>query len=186
MKANEDRSARLVSHIMAITIANILASCATSSPVAPVPPPISTAAPISQAKPAQESSPAPRIQVVKASWYGHALAGHKTTSGEPYNPEGLTAASKTLPLGTVVKVSNPENGKSVKVRINDRGPFVRGRSMDLSHHAAKALGIVHKGITRVEVQKLTSPSAVSTDGTASPQPNIEEADNAGDKDKVEH
>ncbi len=66
----------------------------------------------------------------------------------------MTAASKTLPIGTVVKVTNPENGRTVKVRINDRGPYVRGRSLDLSHRAAQKLGITHKGVARVKVVKV--------------------------------
>ncbi len=72
-----------------------------------------------------------------ASWYGPGFAGRRTSSGETYNPEGLTAASKTLPLGSHVRVTNPDTGRSVVVRINDRGPFVRGRSLDLSHGAAQ-------------------------------------------------
>ena len=167
-------------------MANILASCATPPPIAAVPQPMFTVVSIPQAKPRQEILPAPKIRVVKASWYGHAFAGHKTTSGEPYNPEGLTAASKTFPLGTVVKVSNPQNGKSVRVRINDRGPFVRGRSLDLSHHAAQALGILHKGVTQVKVQKLTSPSVVSRGGSPVSQANAEEESKATDTDKIEH
>jgi peptidoglycan lytic transglycosylase len=99
----------------------------------------------------------------KASWYGPGLAGQKTTSGEPYNPEALTAASKTLPLGSVVKVTNPENGKSVKVRINDRGPFVPGRSLDLSKRAAERIGIVHRGVARVKVSKSPATPAPAQD-----------------------
>jgi rare lipoprotein A len=186
MKANQHRLVRSVSYITTITVANILASCAIPPPIAPVPQPMFTATPVPQAKPRRELLPASRIQTVKASWYGHTFAGHKTTSGEPYNPQDLTAASKTLPLGTIVKVSNPQNGKSVKVRINDRGPFVRGRSLDLSHHAAKALGILHTGVTRVNVQKLTSPSAASRDGAPIAQANVKEEDKASDEDEIEH
>ncbi len=97
------------------------------------------------------------MHVVKASWYGPGLAGKKTTSGEVYNPKALTAASKTLPIGSVVKVTNPENGKSVNVRINDRGPFVRGRSLDLSQRAAEKIGVIHKGVTRVKVTRAAVP-----------------------------
>jgi rare lipoprotein A len=93
-----------------------------------------------------------------ASWYGPGFAGHPTSSGETYNPEGLTAASKTLPLGSHVRVTNPDTGRSVVVRINDRGPFVRGRSLDLSHGAAKQIGLTGKGVGRVEV----TPTATST------------------------
>lgn len=73
-----------------------------------------------------------------ASWYGNELRGHRTASGERFNPGGLTAAHRTLPLGTHVRVWH--GGRSVVVRINDRGPFVRGRVMDLSRGAAASLG----------------------------------------------
>jgi Lytic transglycolase len=66
--------------------------------------------------------------------------------GEPYNPKDLTAASRNLPMGSTVKVTNPETGRSVNVRINDRGPFVHGRSLDLSKDAAEKIGITHKGV----------------------------------------
>ena len=98
-----------------------------------------------------------------ASWYGPGFAGRRTSSGETYNPEGLTAASKTLPLGSHVRVTNPDTGRSVVVRINDRGPFVRGRSLDLSHGAAQQIGLTGKGVGRVQV----SPTATSTPALSS-------------------
>lgn len=94
---------------------------------------------------------------MKASWYGPGLTGQKTSSGEVYNPRALTAASKTLPIGSVVKVTNPENGKSVNVRINDRGPFVPGRSLDLSQRAAEKIGVIRKGVARVKVSRAATP-----------------------------
>ncbi|HEY6298266.1 MAG TPA: septal ring lytic transglycosylase RlpA family protein [Candidatus Binatus sp.] len=93
-----------------------------------------------------------------ASWYGPGFAGHRTSTGEVYNPEGLTAASPTLPLGSHVRVVNPDTGRSVVVRINDRGPFVHGRSLDLSHGAARQIGLTAKGVGRVQV----TPTATST------------------------
>jgi rare lipoprotein A (peptidoglycan hydrolase) len=93
-----------------------------------------------------------------ASWYGPGFAGRRTSNGEIYNPEGLTAASKTLPLGSHVRVTNPDTGRSVVVRINDRGPFVRGRSLDLSHGAARQIGLTSEGVGRVQV----TPTATST------------------------
>ena len=86
-----------------------------------------------------------------ASWYGKQFHGRKTSNGEVYNMYGVTAAHKTLPLGTWVKVRNLENGKSAELRINDRGPFVRGRVIDLSYGAAKKLGVVGPGTAKVEV-----------------------------------
>lgn len=93
-----------------------------------------------------------------ASYYGRELAGRPTASGERFNPEGLTAAHRTLPLGTRIRVTNPANGRSVVVRVNDRGPFVHGRILDLSHGAARAIGLVSRGHGRVEIERLGRPS----------------------------
>ena len=103
-----------------------------------------------------------------ASWYGPGFAGRPTSTGEIYNPEGLTAASRTLPLGSHVRVTNPDTGRSVVVRINDRGPYVRGRSLDLSHGAAKQIGLTGKGVGRVQVTPTatSTPSAVEYAGSA--------------------
>ena len=94
-----------------------------------------------------------------ASWYGRDFHGKKTSNGEIYNMYAMTAAHKTLPLGTHVKVYNRDNSRSIEVRINDRGPFVRGRIIDLSYAAAKDLGIVGPGTARVEVVALGRPAA---------------------------
>lgn len=90
----------------------------------------------------------PASHEVIASWYGRRFAGRPTTSGERFDPHRLTAASITVPLGSVVKVENPKNGRSVRVRINDCGPFARGRSLDLSLRAAQKIGITHQGVAR--------------------------------------
>jgi len=100
-----------------------------------------------------------------ASWYGRDFHGKKTSNGEIYNMHALTAAHKTLPLGTYVKVHNLENNRSVVVRINDRGPFVHGRVIDLSYTAAKDIGIVGPGTARVEVIALGRRTSTSG-GTA--------------------
>lgn len=89
-----------------------------------------------------------------ASWYGGKFHGRKTASGERYNQNALTAAHKTLPFGTKVRVTNESNGKSVVVRINDRGPYVGKRVIDLSRAAANAVGMVQRGVARVKVQVL--------------------------------
>ena len=107
-------------------------------------------------------TPTPGAHLVKASWYGPGLAWRKTTSGETFNPRALTAASRALPIGSVVKVTNPPNGKSVSVRINDRGPFVLGRSLDLSRRAAEKLGIIHMGVASVKVTKTSSQADISS------------------------
>jgi rare lipoprotein A len=87
------------------------------------------------------SAPAYAGQSVMATWYGQELAGNRTASGERFNPNGLTAAHRSLPFGTCLLVSNPKTGRSVKVRVNDRGPFTNGVSLDLSHGAARAIGM---------------------------------------------
>ncbi len=91
------------------------------------------------------------LQQGQASWYGHPYHGRKTASGEVYDMELRTAAHKTLPFGTVVKVVDEATGRSVLVRINDRGPFVRGRIIDLSRSAAREIDLVRRGTTEVSV-----------------------------------
>lgn len=90
----------------------------------------------------------------KASWYGTKFQGRRTSSGEPYNMFAMTAAHPTLPLPTYAKVTNLENGKTVVVKINDRGPFRCNRLIDLSYVAALKLGILGKGTGNVEVESV--------------------------------
>ena len=87
-----------------------------------------------------------------ASWYAPSLRGHATASGERYRPARLTAASPTLPFGTVVKISRPDDGRSVRVVINDRGPFVPGRIIDVSGAAARRLDLLTVGVATVDVE----------------------------------
>lgn len=94
--------------------------------------------------------------VGNASWYGKPYHGRKTASGQVYNMYQMTAAHPTLPFGTRVVVTNLENGRSVIVRINDRGPFVRNRVIDVSRKAAGQLGFLNKGVTRVGVRIIES------------------------------
>ena len=89
-----------------------------------------------------------------ASWYGEPFHGRRTSSGEIYNMHEMTAAHKILPMGTYVRVRHKGTGKEIQVRINDRGPFVRGRIIDLSYAAAKQLGIVGTGTAPVEIEAL--------------------------------
>jgi rare lipoprotein A len=93
-------------------------------------------------------------QVGLASWYGGSLHGRRTASGERFDQDGLTAAHRSLPLGTRVRVTNLENGRSVIVTVTDRGPFVRGRIIDLSRGAARRLGILRAGTARVRVERI--------------------------------
>jgi rare lipoprotein A len=82
-------------------------------------------------------------------WASYYRSGHRTANGERFNPHGLTAAHRSLPFGTKVKVTNIRTGKSVVVRINDRGPFIKGRVIDLSLGAAKVIGLTRSGVAKI-------------------------------------
>ena len=99
----------------------------------------------------------PYYEVGIASWYGPGFDGRHTANGEIYDMNGISAAHKTLPFGTIVQVVDLSTGKSVVVRINDRGPFIDGRIIDLSKGAAERLGIINKGITKVGLRILRWP-----------------------------
>ena len=94
---------------------------------------------------------AAKPKVGEASFYGKEFAGQKTASGAPFNPQALTAASPTLPLGTKAKVVNQENGRSVNVTITDRGPYVEDRLLDVSAKAAERLDMKDDGVAKVKV-----------------------------------
>ena len=116
---------------------------------------------------------------VFASYYGEPFHGRPTSSGEPFDMNAYTAAHRTLPFGTMVEVTNLENGKKVIVRINDRGPFVGNREIDLSRAAAEAIGMIGQGIARVSIKRVGQQEvAVETNTDISrkatePQPNSE-------------
>ncbi|MEA5579803.1 septal ring lytic transglycosylase RlpA family protein [Nodularia harveyana UHCC-0300] len=112
-------------------------------------------------EPATISLPQPAQQIANkrrgilqgiASFYGRGFAGRPTATGERFNPEAMTAAHRTLPFGTRVRVTNTRNGRSVVVRINDRGPFIRGRIIDVSTGAARSLGMIRSGVAPVKVE----------------------------------
>jgi rare lipoprotein A len=108
--------------------------------------------------PGRVSPPPERLaQTGIASWYGPGFHGRPTASGAVYDQNQLSAAHPTLPLGTRVLVTNLENGRSVEVTINDRGPFVRGRTIDLSHRAAQAIGLIAPGTAPVRIEVLEAP-----------------------------
>lgn len=120
-----------------------LAACA---PEAPAPPP--------------PAPPAPSFsQVGVASYYAAKFENRKTADGERFKSDGFTAAHRTLPLGTMVRVTNLENHRSVVVRVNDRGPFARKRIIDLSPAAARALGIRNQGLMRVRIEVVSEEAA---------------------------
>ncbi len=104
--------------------------------------------------------PSADVERGMASWYGPGFAGRLTANGEIFDPSQLTAAHKTLPFNTLVRVVNEDNGRSVVVRINDRGPFKPGRVIDLSRAGAEAVGMVGSGVARVRLEVLTLPDGV--------------------------
>ena len=103
------------------------------------------------------SSQAQKGETGMASFYGDAFEGKQTASGEPYKASELTAAHRTLAFGTRVRVTNLANDRSVIVRVNDRGPFVKERIIDLSKAAAAKLDYIDKGVTRVRIEVLDKP-----------------------------
>ena len=132
-----------------------------------IPPTATTpSSPETDAVPPLAKIPAPSqptlVETGLASWYGRRFHGRLTASGEVFDQEKFTAAHRTLPWGSRAKVTNLANGKSVEVRINDRGPFGKGRIIDVSRAAARVLGIVESGITTVRVEWF-SDSEKSTD-----------------------
>jgi peptidoglycan lytic transglycosylase len=124
-------------------------------PSATIPPP-HPAASVPQAPPAQE--PVYRETGV-AGWIGKELQGKKTASGEVFDREGLSAAHRTLPLGTIIRITNLDNSKSVNVKVIDRGPFVKNRILDVSYGAARELGFLANGTARVQIESLETVHA---------------------------
>jgi rare lipoprotein A len=126
----------------------LLASCAEQAPPPPeviaLPPP----PPVVQPLPEQPFF----TQAGTASWYGGAHHGRKTASGERFNANALTAAHRALKMGTVLRITNLENGRTTTVRVNDRGPYVNGRVIDVSAAAARELGMRHNGLARVRIE----------------------------------
>jgi rare lipoprotein A len=111
-------------------------------------------APVEAIAPAEEEPALEHLADGMASYYGKELAGNRTASGERFIPNALTAAHRTLPLGTKLKVTNKANGKSVIVRVNDRGPFVKKRLIDLSLGAAREISMVAAGHAAVSLELL--------------------------------
>jgi rare lipoprotein A len=132
-----------------IAMSTLFAACTTTRPEQIAPPPSAIAVP----------QPTPTPQVVgMASWYGPGFHGHKTSAGAYYDQEDLTAASIDFPLGSRVMVTNLDNGRSVEVTITDRGPFMKGRKIDLSHKAARVIGMLDPGTARVRISLISKPA----------------------------
>jgi rare lipoprotein A len=123
-----------------VVTAVLLSACA--SPPPPPPPPVQSPPP----------APNPYVELGQASWYGPSHQGRRTASGERFDMNAMTAAHRTLPFDTIVIVTNLQNQRSVRVRINDRGPYVRGRILDLSAAAARSLGIRTDGVAQVRLE----------------------------------
>ena len=104
------------------------------------------------------------VEVGVASWYGAPYHNRRGSNGEIYDMHAMTAAHRTLPLGSIVRVTNPANETSVVVRITDRGPFIEGRIIDLSQAAAKQLGLIQKGTAEVRVELLKTPAPTEVGG----------------------
>jgi peptidoglycan lytic transglycosylase len=102
---------------------------------------------------AQPQRPA-KVQTGLASYYARMHEGHRTASGEPYRGERMTCAHRTFPFGSVLRVTDLENGRSVLVKVTDRGPFEPGRIVDLSLAAARALGMLERGVARVKLERV--------------------------------
>jgi rare lipoprotein A len=139
--------------MVVLAVATLATSCAelkvqTAPQVAP--------APAAPAAPPVFAIPAKRIyrETGTASWYGRESHGRTTASGEVFDMEGLSAAHRTLPLGTVIRVTNLDNYKSATVKVNDRGPFVKNRVLELSYGAAKELGFIAQGTALVKIETL--------------------------------
>src|SRR4030043_1601520 len=113
---------------------------------------------LSSCRPKVETHPGGYVQTGMASWYGEEFHGKQTSSREIYDMNDLTAAHNTLPLGTFVAVTNLNNGRSVVVRINDRGPFVKNRVIDLSYAAARAIDMIGPGAAPVRIEVLADIS----------------------------
>lgn len=114
----------------------------------------------------------PKGEIGKASWYGMERQGKPTASGELFDKDRLTAAHKTLPLGTTVRVTNLKNLESTLLRINDRGPGISGRVIDVSWAAAKQLGFLEAGLTRVEIDVVSYPVSLMRPVTGSRSPKV--------------
>jgi rare lipoprotein A len=139
-----------VAHLM--LAASAIQGCSMFSSIGDASIPIQ-AAPVRDASSDMSRTPVTaKLQIGTASWYGPGFNGKATASGEIFDDRKFTAAHKTLRLGSKARVVNLSNGKSVEVVINDRGPHVEGRIIDLSEASAKALGMVERGVTQVQVQ----------------------------------
>ena len=164
-----------LSALLAIVV--LLAGCAHKPVTVAVPPPpeAGPAAAVKTPPPAAgREIPAPveapagakplMVETGIASWYGAPYHSRRSSDGKFYDMHAMTAAHRTLPLGSIVRVTSPQTGNSVVVRITDRGPFVKGRIIDLSQTAAKQLGMLQKGTAQVRIELLETPAPLEAGG----------------------
>lgn len=175
-KVGRPRDARDVFRGTVVLLVITLTACgpkhpntAKNQPIAPtieqpLPPsvPAKTTAP-SQPLPSAKLK-ATYVEEGLASWYGPPYHNRRGSNGEIYDMHAMTAAHRTLPLGSVVRVTNPANGASVLVRITDRGPFIAGRIIDLSQAAARQIGLIQKGTAQVRVEVFKTPAPIESGG----------------------
>jgi rare lipoprotein A len=121
------------------------------------------------------------VETGLASWYGAPYHNRRSSNGELYNMHALTAAHRTLPLGSIVRVTNPRTGHSCLVRITDRGPFIEGRIIDLSQAAAKQVDVVQAGVALVRIEVLSTPSSLASGGRWAVQIGAFDQQHAADK-----
>jgi rare lipoprotein A len=154
-----------------------------------VPPPAETTVP-AQSEPAVSAEDAFRIptnakpilvETGLASWYGGPYNKRRGSNGEIYNMNAMTAAHRTLPLGSIVRVTNLKTGRSALVRITDRGPFVEGRVLDLSQAAAKKVDVLQPGVAMVRIEVMRAPSSLETGGRWAVQIGAFEKEHSADK-----
>ena len=160
------RGGALASWVVALA----LTGCATGPALVKAPSEMPVPQPAPAPTPAPKAEPRPAETSGTASWYGKAHHGQPTASGETYDMHALTAAHRSLPLGTRVLVTNVKNDRTVEVRINDRGPFVRGRILDLSYAAARELGSLSDGAFRVKLRVLEEPAGARASSSPPAKP----------------
>lgn len=141
--------------IVLVSILQLLTACAIRTTVPPASP-SPTILPAVQPQVAQKPQEAHYREVGTASWYGADFHGKKTANGEVFDMYDISAAHRILPLGTMIRVTNLDNLKSIKVRITDRGPLIQSRILDLSYGGAKELGFVERGTARVELETMNA------------------------------
>jgi len=151
----------LVAGAVLVTLPGITANYSAKPPVKAPQQPANPQPEVPQKPEAPQHTRHHWYQIGRASWYGPLFQGHETASGEDFNMNAMTCAHRSLPMGSLVKVTNLHNHKSVVVRVNDRGPIQPGRVVDLSYAAAHLLGFSHRGTAPVRLELVSSASQLA-------------------------